>query len=1325
MPEVKSWRGDAQAVRQVTRVIPQNVAEGHEFTLRINRKELKYKAVALSLGSLSNLLHQTCQGIVNLISAAIEAGTPAEFAELTASLVFPEFAENVGSPEGGGFAAFAVDILGPEDGTPFTLEVDSASGAKAIAITTWQKGEAARNEFQRIELIGPPTGGTFTLSFAQQVTGNIAFNASAATVQTALEALNNIAPGDVTVTGNNGGPWTVEFKQAFAAVQVPQLLGNGSLLTGAGKIDIVRIDEANWTRGELQTILPSDDPAVGGFPQYFTLGFRGHTTDLISPNASADDVRRELEVLPSIGTGSLAVESVPGGGWRIRFQSGAFVWAYGVQDVPLLVLTGQNEFAPSGWVVSAVDPPIDAGVGIEFQDKFEVSFRNPPIETPAGGVTVTTIQEGTPAKNEIQRVVLAGPPTGGTFTLTFSGQTTGNIAFNANAATITTALEALSNIAPGDVTVTGTDARDFTVEFKQAYAGSDVPLMTGNGANLTGGAKVNIATTTQGKPGTNEVQTISALKTGAGEDFWQYRFKLQFGGDITDWMMADSSAVSIQAALQGLPSIGAGNVSVTVAVVGSTRTWTVTFTGGLANSNVNQIAAGATLLNQLGASFNNDGAVTTATTTEGSSTPVNEVQTVTLANAPTSGTFTLTFQGQTTANIAYNDSAGAMQTALEGLSNIGVGDVAVTRAGAGTLPSPYVYTVTFQGALAGQDVAQMTGTVVSLAGTGVAVSVSQEATAAINEQQSVSLAPTATGTFRLTWDPGGGPETTAPISVNATAAQVRTALEGLATPVPGDFTVTGPDGGAWIVTFIGTYAGTNVNAMTGAVVAAGAGTFTLSYGGQTTTAINFPPEPPQVAAALSALSVTHAVTVVLKKDEIGEDIRTVLVVTITPEQPPLQHSGSNLTASAAGLTGGHVAIETTQDAAAAVNTVLDVRIKGAPTGGTFTLTHAGNTTAGIAFNATAAAVTAALEALASIGVGDVIVTGSAGGPYRIEFALALGGTVQTLTGSAAGLTGSAATFTKQELVTATGPNWVNNPKNWSTGNAVGAGDTLIFENSAVPVLYGLDTLIAIDLAVIRRKSSHTGRIGLPRHTGLYEQYRPTKLIARASLIVNGEGDGPGAPFNLDTNTIQTDITVLNTSQPEESGVPAFLWKGAHANSTFRIVRGSAGLVFQAGETGQLSKIQVGYVDDIESDAEVALGSGLILGTIEKLGGDARIYTVSGGTAFTLISQAGLTVIEGEGPVAQVTIRGGEVKYNTTGALGGNTIVTGEGILDFSGDMRPKTVTNPVEKHSEESQIKDPFGVVNSGSAFVIDCNQASLSGIDVGRNRRVSISAVA
>lgn len=127
---------------------------------------------------------------------------------------------------------------------------------------------------------------------------------------------------------------------------------------------------------------------------------------------------------------------------------------------------------------------------------------------------------------------------------------------------------------------------------------------------------------------------------------------------------------------------------------------------------------------------------------------VHEVQTVTITGSPTGGTFTLTYSGQTTAAIAYNATAAAVQAALVALSNIDTGDVAVTGGpGPGT---PYV--VTFGGNLADQDVAQMTATGSFTGGTTPAVAVTTTTAGAVDADEtgighlfaSVALDPKST-----------------------------------------------------------------------------------------------------------------------------------------------------------------------------------------------------------------------------------------------------------------------------------------------------------------------------------------------------------------------------------------------------------------------------------------------------------------------------------------------------------------------------------------------------------------------------------------------------
>ena len=61
---------------------------------------------------------------------------------------------------------------------------------------------------------------SFTITYSGQTTAAIAADATAGDVQAALEALSNIAPGDVKVSGSAGGPWSVLFQGALADTNV-------------------------------------------------------------------------------------------------------------------------------------------------------------------------------------------------------------------------------------------------------------------------------------------------------------------------------------------------------------------------------------------------------------------------------------------------------------------------------------------------------------------------------------------------------------------------------------------------------------------------------------------------------------------------------------------------------------------------------------------------------------------------------------------------------------------------------------------------------------------------------------------------------------------------------------------------------------------------------------------------------------------------------------------------------------------------------------------------------------------------------------------------
>src|SRR5262249_15449261 len=97
------------------------------------------------------------------------------------------------------------------------------------------------------------------------------------------------------------------------------------------------------------------------------------------------------------------------------------------------------------------------------------------------------------ASDGVQTVRLTGSPTGGTFTLTFKGQTTSGIAYNASASTVQTALTGLSTVGTGNAVVTAAAGGGWQVRFTGTLAASFQPALTASGLGLTGGTSPSVS----------------------------------------------------------------------------------------------------------------------------------------------------------------------------------------------------------------------------------------------------------------------------------------------------------------------------------------------------------------------------------------------------------------------------------------------------------------------------------------------------------------------------------------------------------------------------------------------------------------------------------------------------------------------------------------------------------------------------------------------------------------------------------------------------------------------------------------------------------------
>lgn len=140
---------------------------------------------------------------------------------------------------------------------------------RAMAIDGYELATILVNEIQRIRI--DASGGTYRLTFNGQQTANIAYDANAATIQAALVALSNIAPGDVVCTDDpegarpaHPGPppiptfrTLVEFRGAYLYVNVPEITVDGTNLTGVPHGTVVETvqDGGGHSTGDGGTII--------------------------------------------------------------------------------------------------------------------------------------------------------------------------------------------------------------------------------------------------------------------------------------------------------------------------------------------------------------------------------------------------------------------------------------------------------------------------------------------------------------------------------------------------------------------------------------------------------------------------------------------------------------------------------------------------------------------------------------------------------------------------------------------------------------------------------------------------------------------------------------------------------------------------------------------------------------------------------------------------------------------------------------------------------------------------------------------------------------
>ena len=460
----------------------------------------------------------------------------------------------------------------------------------------------------------------------------------------------------------------------------------------------------------------------------------------------------------------------------------------------------------------------------------------------------------------VGKIEIPASHTGGTFTLTFFGWTTANIARAATAAQVQTALRNLGVFSTpklkNGVAVTGPNGGPWIVVFEPPTWPTTVTQITITGADLTGGA-VTVAAQVAGGVHSQALVTVPAGVGGT--------FKLTFNAGTTAAPLArNATGAAIQTALRALATVpNAHKPKVTVAGVAG-GPWTVTFATGFPGPAAGTITGDGAALTGTG------GSVTVGAQPAGG--PHSKAQ-VTLSAGP-GGTFKLTFNYATTPALARASTGANIQTALRALGSIlGADKPKVTVVG----PAGGPWVVTFADGFTCPAASTITGDGATLTQTGGTVTVVAQVAGGVQSKALVTPSAGPGGTFKLTFN--GAP--TPALARSVAGAAIQTALRALAT-VPdahkAKVTVAGVAGGPWTVTFATGFPGPAAGTITGD------GSTLTRTGGSATVAAQ-PPGGPHSKALVTlsigpggtfTLTFNGAPTPALARNASAADVQTAL-----------------------------------------------------------------------------------------------------------------------------------------------------------------------------------------------------------------------------------------------------------------------------------------------------------------------------------------------------------------------------------------------------------------------------------------------------------------
>lgn len=760
-----------------------------------------------------DLVNRAVTAFVNGVQVAVSGGTPPAGARFPEPGTAPK--DNIH-----GFFLNAQYNLASDNRGSADLALYGFSVSKTLKYAN-RGADAAQTPNPQIcnsilTIPGTPTGGTFTITYKGQTTGPIPWNASAATIDAALEQLSTVGVGNVAVSGS-AFQFAVVGSNGVDFSNLPSGC-DGSNLTGVTVADAYRCfasvvnqgtpakvdqyDVAHFVFNEnpstgTRHLSLSGQQAVGGRTSSVFL-LNGHTLD-----ATASQVHLEgLEIAADQGYGAGVLRAhvleqhfddckISGGLWGVadaiyggnynNFFRNCSVTGYDA---------GVNLYRALTWMDTTT-------VGNNGRWAYRLTGCN--MDSRVGFVTAV----GSPQYGFAR---ICASEYGGTYifdswTLDNEGQDYALASFYAERHSSASVQLTVTNSYLGfpgssemfmlrDLSTTPLHAV-MTADFIAADVMGNLVNVDGPGwqfrvtrTGSDGGSDVYNVGTYPGNP-RGIVEGTAKLPVRYGQS-WAGSSILTNPGP-TDGQFATLRPASGGAWGSATPARWRGSSPLLADDTASLAAYAVDHTafGCTLSGHPSTFGYSTSTPNPLDPRNTAPGAAPGVANTLFGGTILGTSATLRLGGTGLGGTFTLSYGGQTTGPIAFNAPAtgtGSVQTALQGLSSVGAGNMTV----AGNAGGPWTI------ALAGAK-ARLAGGILGLTVDGSSLTATG-ATAALTGSY-LTLAGAAGGTFTITYNG----KTTAALPYNATSAQIKAAMFALNTGFSSFAYCLGGPGGPWEV----------------------------------------------------------------------------------------------------------------------------------------------------------------------------------------------------------------------------------------------------------------------------------------------------------------------------------------------------------------------------------------------------------------------------------------------------------------------------------------------------------------------------------------------